>query len=422
MKIFLDTIGCRLNLSEVEKIASQFRAEGHEIVENAGQAEIVIINTCGVTSKASADSRNAIRRAQRAGNNQIIATGCWATMEPEKALSLTGVHSVISNTNKDRFVTDLLDLPKDYEFQISSRIPLPGNLFRTRAFIKVQDGCDNFCTFCITRVARGKGISRPITEVIKDVRAAILGGSQEVVLTGVHLGSWGKDLKKEFHLRNLIEAILADTDIKRLRLSSLEPWDLDDQFFDLWKDKRLCRHLHLPLQSGSKEILKRMARKTNPDDFAKLVQRAREVMPDAAITTDIICGFPGETEEQHVESREFVRSLEFSSGHVFTYSAREGTPAARYPDQIPVVDRKRRNAEMRNVFKESGDKFRENLISKDLEVLWETSKKINEGTYGLTGLSSQFLRVKTQSEVDLWNQISTVKITAQSGNGLLGEI
>ena len=252
MKIYLDTIGCRLNQSEIETMARQFRAAGHEIVASAEQAEMAVVNTCAVTNEAASDSRGRIRQIARAGVNEIVATGCWTTLYPKQAGELPNVLHVVPNASKDNLVAETLHLQPSsislhpFDSEPISRQPLPGLHRRTRAFIKVQDGCDNQCTFCITTVARGDGRSRPVADVILDIQSALAGGTKEIVLTGVHLGSWGYDF--DSHITELIKAILRETDTPRLRLSSLEPWDLTNEFFSLWKDRRLMPHLHLPLQ------------------------------------------------------------------------------------------------------------------------------------------------------------------------------
>jgi len=239
MKIYLETIGCRLNQAEIESMARQFRVAGHEIVASPEQADMAVVNTCAVTNNAAADSRSKIRLIARAGVNEIIATGCWSTLQPREAAGLPNVLHVIPNHRKDHLVAETLNLEPStlethsFDLEPILREPLPGLHRRTRAFIKVQDGCDNHCTFCITTIARGEGRSRSVADVILDVQSAINGGTKEVVLTGVHLGSWGQDFGK--HLRDLIQVILRETDIPRLRLSSLEPWDLDADFFSLWE-------------------------------------------------------------------------------------------------------------------------------------------------------------------------------------------
>ncbi len=310
MKIYLDTIGCRLNQSEIESMARQFRAVGHEIVTSAQMAELAVVNTCAVTNEAASDSRGRIRHIARAGVKDIVATGCWATLQPQQANALPNVLQVVTNDRKDHLVSDVLDLPQEsFDLEPIARKPLPGLHRRTRAFIKVQDGCDNHCTFCVTTIARGEGRSRSVADVILDIQSALEGGTKEIVLTGVHLGSWGQEFG--IHLRDLVRAILREMDAPRLRLSSLEPWDLDADFFSLWADQRLMPHLHLPLQSGCESTLKRMARKTSPSSFRELVSAARTVLPHIAITTDVIAGFPGETDDEFAESLEFVKEMNF---------------------------------------------------------------------------------------------------------------
>ncbi|MEN6483175.1 MAG: MiaB/RimO family radical SAM methylthiotransferase, partial [Anaerolineaceae bacterium] len=316
-------------------MAYQFRSAGHQIIDSPVEADLVVVNTCAVTAAAASDSRQKIRLAARLGKASVVVTGCWGTLEPQAAHDLPGVEFVIPNDRKDTLVSEILGFPVEaFDIEPIAREPLPGSHARNRAFIKVQDGCDNHCTFCITRIARGPGRSRAVDEVIKDVKMAQNGNTQEIVLSGVHLGSWGHDFDQPDHLRHLIEEILNRTSIPRVRLSSLEPWDLDHDFFELWSNPRLCRHLHLPLQSGAVKTLKRMARNTTPDAYLALVTEARKMQPDMAITTDIIVGYPGESDEDHQESLEFVRKVGFAGGHVFTYSKREGTAAAKLGEQV----------------------------------------------------------------------------------------
>ena len=421
MKVFLDTVGCRLNQAEIERMAAQLRWAGHTIVNHSSEAELVIVNTCAVTTEAASDSRQKIRQAARAGAEQIIATGCWATLAPKTAAELPGISHVVANAEKDHLVAKLFQInEEEFDLEPIARQPLPGAHLRTRAFIKVQDGCDNFCTFCITRLARGAGRSRPVQEILKDVNAALAGGSKEIVLTGVQLGSWGKDFPKVSHLRHLIESILQDTDVTRLRLSSLEPWDLDDVFFTLWQDPRLCRHLHLPLQSGSETVLKRMARKTTPQSFSRLIQLARQVSPQIAVTTDMITGFPGETEEEFAETLEFVQKIQFATGHVFTFSARPGVAAERMPNQVPHPIRKRRSALLRAALAKSSEHYRRQFLGKTLEVLWETGQEEENSGWLLHGLTDNYIKVTVQSHSQRWNQFGQVQIEEVTQDGATG--
>lgn len=427
MKIYLDTIGCRLNQAEIERYARQFRAAGHTLVASAEEADLAVVNTCTVTNAAASDSRGKIRQTARAGVKEIVATGCWATLKPQAAARLPGVKRVVSNLEKDQLVGDVLHISEQtFDLEPVQREPIPGARLRTRAFIKVQDGCDNRCTFCITTLARGAGRSLSIDEILVEIQAAVGGerqsAAQEVVLTGVHLGSWGQDLPGDLRLRHLVEAILEKNDLPRLRLSSLEPWDLDEDFLALWQDPRLCRHLHLPLQSGSAASLRRMARKTTPQAFAELVAAAKAAIPGVAITTDVITGFPGESQTEFEESLAFVRRMGFAGGHVFTYSAREGTAAARMEEQVPHTVRKQRNARMRAVLGESAAVYQAEFFGETLPVLWESATSLGPAGWELSGLTDNYLRVHAKAPRRLWNRITPVQLIGVTDGSLHGEI
>jgi threonylcarbamoyladenosine tRNA methylthiotransferase MtaB len=262
MRVYLETTGCRLNQSEIETLARQFRQDGHTVVHTAEEADLCVVNTCAVTREATRSRRNMIRRVNRSNTAAgIVATGCYAHLSPDRVTALPGVAWVVDNVEKDRLVPLVLDLDEEtFDREPLDREVLPGALGRTRAFVKVQDGCNNRCTFCVTTIARGPGRSRPLEDVIREIQALTAAGYREAVLTGVHLGSYGHDRGERDGLLRLVRAILSATDIPRLRLSSLEPWDLLPDFFTLWDDTRVCRHLHLPLQSGCDATLKRMAR------------------------------------------------------------------------------------------------------------------------------------------------------------------
>lgn len=421
MKIYLDTIGCRLNQSEIETMARGFRAAGHDIVASADMADMAVVNTCAVTNDAVSVSRSKIRQIARAGVNEIVATGCWTTLQPQHTLQLPNVTRVIANDRKDHLVADVLNLPQEsFDIEPISRQPLPGLHRRTRAFIKVQDGCNNQCTFCITTVARGEARSRPITDVIRDIQSALDGGAKEIVLTGVHLGSWGYDSGK--HLTDLLKAILRETNVPRLRLSSLEPWDLTSDFFSLWNDPRLMPHVHLPLQSGSESTLKRMRRNTSPQSFRELVAAAREVLPDISITTDIIAGFPGETKDEFAETLDFVNEINFAGGHVFTYSPRPGTGAARMKGQVQPAVRKKRNHILHNALEESAKSYREKFVGRTASVLWESTSEMGEYGWLMEGLSEHYLRVQAFAPAPRWNEIDSIQLSKSAENRLKGEI
>jgi threonylcarbamoyladenosine tRNA methylthiotransferase MtaB len=412
-----------LNQSELESYAKQLRLAGHTLAPNAESADMVIINTCTVTSAAASDSRQKIRQAAHAGNDRIVVTGCLATLDPQEVINLPGVVQVIDNFKKDDLVPLVFNLPPAaFVDRFIQREPIPGTRLRTRAFIKVQDGCDNYCTYCITRLARGSSRSRQAHKVIVDIQAAFAGGAQEIVLTGVHLGSWGYDFAKPAHLKDLIRKILDESHIPRLHLSSLEPWDLSAEFFQLWSDDRLCRHLHLPLQSGCASTLRRMGRKITPQAYSNLVNQARQVVPGIAITTYIITGFPGESEAEFSESLHFVDLLKFAGGHVFTYSARPGTAADSLPDQVPSKLAKERNALMHKVLQGGASEFRTQHLGQVVSVLWEKATPINEERWQLSGLSDNYLRVHAAYKAPTTNQIMKVRVTGIEQEGLSGEI
>jgi threonylcarbamoyladenosine tRNA methylthiotransferase MtaB len=423
MKVYLDTIGCRLNQSEIEKMAGQFRAAGHLLVDNPAIADLVVVNTCAVTTQAASDSRQKIRQASRAGVGKIVVTGCWATLQPEAAEDMPAVMQVITNSQKNQLVSDLLDIPQEiFDREPIARQPLPGSHKRTRAFIKAQEGCNNFCTFCITRLLRGEARSMPLEGLLRDIRSAVAGGAQEIVLTGVHLGAWGSDLNPSAHISMLVHTILAETDFPRLRLSSIEPWDLDNDFFSLWQNPRMCRHLHLPLQSGCDATLQRMGRKTTQATYLDLIKTARSAIPDVAITTDIIAGFPGETAAEFSESLEFIREMVFAGGHVFHYSPRPGTPAARLPGQVPGGIMKQRSIVLRQVLAESSLVFQRPFLGRVLPVLWEVAEPHDTGTWSLEGHTGNYLRVKHVSPENLWNKMTDIRLTELTADGFYGEL
>lgn len=425
MRIFLDVIGCRLNQSEVEGFANIFRALGHQIVSEPGQADIAIVNTCAVTVKAAADSRKHIRRAGREGAKRVIVTGCWATLEPDAAQYLPGVTDVFPNDHKDQLVMRVLDKKaEDISALQMVREPLPGERGRTRAFIKVQEGCDNYCTYCLTRVARGKSQSRELSTIQRDIRAALDGGVKEIVLTGVQLGAWGRDFPKPQGLVDLLTSILDHQHIMRVRLSSIEPWEFDLSLLSLWQDARLCRHFHIPLQSGSSIILKKMGRPISVPTYLGLVDQIRAAIPEVAITTDVISGFPGESEADFAATEAIIKTVGFAGGHVFTYSPRPGTAAYQMDGRVPLPVAKARNAALRKLFKQTGRVYRERFIGQKIEVLWENSELFNDGTWQLSGLTDNYIRVYAVANANLWNSVSSVRLSAHhpSRSALLGYI
>ena len=411
MKIYLDSVGCRLNQSEIEQFGLEFRARGHELTANPEDADLAVLNTCAVTAKATSESRSRARLLGEHVSQGVVLTGCWSTLKPQAAGDIPNIHSVVPNDAKDKLIRSLIPSdPIESEGGILARSPVPGIRRRTRAFIKVQDGCDLSCTYCVTTVARGPSRSIPTQEVIKAVQSAVRGGVKEAILTGVHLGSWGRDLPSERSLKHLIRVILDQTSIARLRLSSLEPWDLDEGFFSLWEDPRLCRHLHLPIQSGSDQILRRMGRRTTTTELRTLIEAARQYIPDVAITTDLIAGFPGESERCFEQSLHIIQNLSLAGGHVFPFSERPGTPAERMDGQVPERVRKDRARLLRASLRKSSHAFRSNLLGSQQSVLWESIAGASPEGFELRGWTDNYIRVQHFSPRDLSNQISPVKL------------
>jgi len=425
MKIFFDVIGCRLNQSEIEGFSNIFRALGHQVVCDPSQADLAIINTCAVTVKAAADSRKKLRRAVRLSAPRVIATGCWATLYPQEARDLPGVTDVFTNDEKDHLVTDILELDPEIALNLKLvREPLPGVRARTRAFIKVQEGCDNHCAYCLTRVARGKSRSRKLPEIQRDIQAAVAGKAKEIVLSGVQLGAWGRDLSPSKGLTNLLEGVLELEGFERLRLSSIEPWDFSHELLEFWKESRLCRHLHIPLQSGHDGILKAMRRPYTTRLYVDLVNTIRKAVPEIAITTDIIAGFPGETEDAFTMTKAFVRRMCFAGGHAFTFSPRPGTAAYQMKPRVHMKIAKARNAALREIFKMSGHDYRDKFIGTQTPVLWESHNQAKDYSNQISGLTDTYIRVYASADSDYWNQISMVKLERhhQQRDALIGQI
>jgi threonylcarbamoyladenosine tRNA methylthiotransferase MtaB len=293
----------------------------------------------------------------------------------------------------------------------------------TRAFVKVQDGCDNRCTFCIVTIARGAGRSRPVAEVIAEIKRLMALGYQEAVISGVHLGSYGHDLGDSRGLYTLVQAILQETELPRLRLSSLEPWDLDAGFFELWQNPRLLPHLHLPLQSGCDATLRRMARRTDQAGFSWLLAEARAAIPDLSVTTDIIVGFPGETEAEFAESLAFVEAMAFARLHIFRYSRREGTVAAKMRGQVPPEIMQARSQQMHTLNAHLEEQFRRRFIGRTMPILWESSEPYGFGLQW-SGLTGNYLRVVTQTgnQTDLHNRVIETELVETIPAALVGRL
>jgi len=398
MKVYLTSIGCRLNEAEIATWAREFQLAGHQVTTLPADADALIFNTCAVTAEAARKSRQFVKRLHRQNPNaRLIVTGCYASLEPERVAELMGVDLVVSNQEKDALVARVAGematpgMPR-MAAEPGAAYVYPGS--RTRAFVKVQDGCRNRCTFCIVTVARGEERSRPVAEIVDEINALHAAGYQEAVLTGVHLGGYGSDLDES--LSSLVRAILGDTDIPRLRLSSLEPWDLPEDFFSLWQSPRLMPHLHLPLQSGSDRILRRMARRYTTGDYARLIARARAAIPDFNLSTDVIVGFPGEDETDWARTVAFVQEIGFGHMHIFTYSPRSGTAAARMPNQVAGEIKRARSRELHAIAARMKAETLASHVGEVRQVLWEgPGEPLPSGDVRWTGYTENWLRVET---------------------------
>ncbi len=431
MKIYLLALGCKLNQSEIDALARRFLAAGHEIVLDAEEAEVCILNTCTVTHIASRKSRQALRRLRRANRSAfLVATGCYAEISPQEIKALGGVDMIAGNDDKERIPALLASriphlasaAPMGPANSAQKAGPLSSATPRTRAFVKIQDGCDNACTYCIVAKARGAAVSRPYPEVLGEIRERLSEGYKEVVLTGVHIGAYGRERGES--LAGLVQKILAETAVPRLRLSSIEPWDFSHDLLAFWRDSRLCRHLHLPLQSGCDATLQRMGRRYTAQQYAEIVRQARAIVADIAITTDVIVGFPGESEGEFAASLEFVKQQGFARLHVFPYSLRQGTPAAMMPHQMRPEEKEARSKIMQQAGREGTRRSQEQYLGRIFAVLWENQVEA-QGPSGLPvwrGLTDNYIPVFVESSRILANVIAPARLVALRPAGVWAEV
>ena len=422
------TLGCKVNQFETETMEGLFRRAGYETVPFGEASDVCVVNTCSVTALGEKKSRQIVRRAKRLNDRAIIAvTGCYAQLSPKELATLDGVRLVVGTKDRARIVElveqaaredgvlfDVGDIMKADEFE---DIPLYEAPTRTRAFLKIQEGCENFCTFCIIPYARGPLRSRPLESVRREAKKLIDAGFKEIVLTGIHIGAYGRDLADQPTLADAAREILALGGLSRLRLGSLESVELSDELFTLFRDdSRLAKHLHLPLQAGSDAILRAMNRHYDTAEFARLLENVRRAVPDVSITTDVIVGFPGETDALFEESLDFVSRMNFAKVHVFPYSRREGTPAARMTGQLPTAVKKERVRRMEEAAEVRAQEIRERLIGRRSDVLFETT------TDGVSdGLTGGYFRVYTDAPVKL-GEMAVVRLVRLYRDGFFGEV
>lgn len=431
------TLGCKVNQFESEALMASLEQQGYHLVSFEEGAEITIINTCTVTQRADFQSRQMVRRAFRFNpESLIVVTGCYSQVDPEAIAKIKGVKYILGNAEKYR-IPDLLPRMKKGDLspiQVSdiqgesSFLDVSLHTFHhhTRAFLKIQDGCDARCSYCIVPYARGRSRSLPPERVIEHMRVLRERGYYEVVLTGIHLGSYGLDFSPPFPLERLLRRLEDKETPHRIRLSSIEPMDCSDELIDfLSASKKVCPHLHIPIQSGEDEILKRMNRNYNRSFLFNLIRELHQAIPGLSIGADVIVGFPGETDEKFRGTYELIESLPFSYLHVFPFSKRQGTPAFRYSEVVDQADITRRAELMRELGKQKRRAFYSRFLHQELNVLVEAQRE--EGTGRWKGFSRNYIPVLLTPEgaargnLDLVNREWTVKVTGCAETGLVGQ-
>jgi threonylcarbamoyladenosine tRNA methylthiotransferase MtaB len=420
MYINFQALGCRLNEAELETWANQFMQLGHQVTADAEEADLVVFNSCAVTAQADRKSRQQIARLQRRNPAaSLVVTGCHASLNPQAVKFCLGVDLVVDNLNKDQLVEQALKLVGDKGDTVTvHNAESPNALLvrgRHRGFVKIQDGCRYRCTYCIVTIARGDERSRREKDIIDEINRLHLQGVQEVALTGVHVGGYGSDIDSS--LLRLLTLILEHSDIPRIRLASVEPWDLEPNFFELFDNPRLMPHMHLPIQSGSDTVLRRMARRCKTAEFARLVEQARSAIPLFNVTTDLITGFPGETEQEWRQTMDFIASVGFGHMHIFPFSARAGTKAARLPEQIDGAVRKARSREMHLLAAELKQRELSRHIGTQVEVLWE--QQINADTGQWIGYTPHYHKIVSAASSIYAASISQVSVDSLSDDSTM---
>jgi threonylcarbamoyladenosine tRNA methylthiotransferase MtaB len=426
------TLGCKVNQYETSAIERLFAEKGYEITDFDHRADVYVINTCTVTHMGDRKSRQLIRRATRLNPDAtIVVTGCYAQTAPGEIMDIPGVDIVVGTRDRAKIaelvegvskgegplnaVTDIMSADAFEE--------LPPALLqnRVRAFLKIQEGCDNYCSYCIVPYARGPLRSRSMESILEETKKLLDQGYKEIVLTGIHTGAYGKDVSGELNLAVLVQRISGLDGLYRLRLSSLEPQDVDYGLIDvLASSPVVCRHLHLPLQSGDDRVLERMRRRYTTKHFSNIVERIRQSMPGAAITSDIMVGFPGETEENFKNSLNFVREIGFADLHVFKYSPRRGTAAASFANQVPAEIKEERSKRLMHEAENLRREFISSHVGKKLYVLVEQSRAESNNLY--EGLTDNYIKVVFPAQHSLRGKLVEVLGEKITGDYLTGRI
>ena len=426
-KVFFLTLGCKVNQYESEAMQKLFEANGYELAQEISEADVIVVNTCTVTAVSSQKSRQIIRRAVGANKNAVlVVVGCYAQSEPDEISKIDGVDVIIGTKDRVR-VVELVELALSNRGEKILQVgnvndirdfeELPHTPHRTRAFLKIEDGCNNFCSYCIIPYVRGRVRSRNLESIRAECLELKAAGYKEIVLTGIHIGAYGRDFQSKINLVDAIKTVLDAANPLRLRLGSLESAEMSDELIDLLKsDGRICNHVHLPLQAGSDEILRAMRRPYTTKNFAELTARLVKEIPEISIGTDLIVGFPGETDKHFSETLEFIQAQPFSKIHVFPYSARVGTVAATLPNQIPSQVKKFRAGRALEISRAKSQKFSERLLGKTVEIIAETS------TNGIVdGLTKNYVRVYTPDKNIALGEVIKVKVEKIFKDGVWGE-
>lgn len=419
-KAALHNLGCKVNAYETEAMQQMLEAAGYEIVPFNEPADVYVVNTCSVTNMADRKSRQMLHKAKKNNPDSIVvATGCYVQTSEQEALEDLSVDIVIGNNRKHELVSLIEEFAKDNVFDINHEKQEFEELFvsqtaeHTRAFIKVQDGCNQFCSYCIIPYARGRVRSRKLENVIDEVMRLASNGYKEVVLTGIHLSSYGVDFEDKTDLLALIQAVNRVDGIERIRLGSLEPKIVTEEFASaLSQMPKVCPHFHLSLQSGCDATLKRMNRRYTAEEYENGCQLLRKYFEHPAITTDVIVGFPGESDEEFEITKQFLKKIHFYEMHIFKYSKRKGTRAAVMQDQVAEQIKTGRSAELISLGNEMSDEFRMYYTGKIKDVLFEEKVEINGKSY-YTGYTKEYVKVAKESEETLENQIIEGKITGR---------
>ncbi len=428
-KVAFHTLGCKLNFSETSTIARDFKQNGFVSTDFDKSADVYVINTCSVTHNADKECKYWVRKAQEANaDGLVVVVGCYAQLQPEKIAAFEGVDLVLGATEKFK-ITDYLDgLTKADKGEVHSCEINEADFYvgaysmgdRTRAFLKVQDGCDYKCTYCTIPLARGISRSDKLENVLANAEKIVEEGAKEIVLTGVNIGDYGKgehgNKRHEHTFLDLVKSLDKVEGIDRIRISSIEPNLLKDETIQfVAQSERFVPHFHIPLQSGSNKILKQMKRRYLRELYAERVAKIKELMPHCAIGVDVICGFPGETEEDFLETYNFVNGLDVSYLHVFTYSRRPNTEADEMAQQVPYAERKRRSKMLRVLSAKKRRAFYESQLGTEQEVLFEDNFKAGY----ITGFTENYLKVKTTWNPELVNKTAKVKLSEIDEDGLV---